>query len=632
MADRLISAADLPQIDADAETVSGAARSLREATGDIAHGSSAAELAWSGIGVVLDSPGATDQLPNALDVLDGQTTALTRAGLAVAGALETFTDDLTALKRSRKMLLADIEELRSRAAAKSPDGDVPAEYEAQNDELHVHAARLATRWQSAQDELARALQRHTAAGPLTGPMLATGFSAPPPPPLVDFRAVARSFEGAARLPLLAQLAAKGCEAVERWLQDHPAERQQLVQNPPKATPVRSWWDGLSATERTALVLGAPTLIGNLDGVRYADRGRANRHTLDVELPKARSRYAILSGRVGRGELLSGAEEAEYARLAGEIGALTSVQQAVRDGTPLAPRTIVSLTLGQPPLAAIAIGNMDTASRVTVAVPGMGNTVADSMRGWTGGAQNLYDAERAAANKVHIDANVATVAWMGYDTPAMPPSAQVMFSDKAKAGAANLSDFLSGVSDTRSWSGGEHLSVVAHSYGTTTATIATAKTPVSNMTLLASAGIDKSVPSAAALDVPHGHVWTSQAKSDYVANLGRGSVESGMAAGHGDQPSTSGSTWTRSTLINVPSEHPLNPADADWGARTFSSNAERIDGDAYRGSDGHSATPEVEAGLAHQEPSELGYLDRETSSLRNTAYTSLGYTPSGKRIP
>jgi hypothetical protein len=63
-----------------------------------------------------------------------------------------------------------------------------------------------------------------------------------------------------------------------------------------------------------------------------------------------------------------------------------------------------------------------------------------------------------------------------------------------------------------------------------------------------------------------------------------------------------------------------------------SNARRIDGEAYRGSDGHPATPAVVAGLAHQKPSELGYLDRETSSLRNTAYTSLGYTPSGKRIP
>lgn len=463
-------------------------------------------------------------------------------------------------------------------------------------------------------------------------MLATRFSAPPLPPLVDFSAAVRGFEDAARLPLLAQLAAKGREAVERWLRDHPAERQQLNENPPKAPAVRAWWDGLSASERTALVLGASTLVGNLDGVRYSDRGRANLHTLEVELPKARSRYAVLSGRVGRGEPLNGAQQAEYGRLAEQVGALTSVQHALRDGSALTPRTIVSLTLGQPPLAAIAIGNMDTASRVTVAVPGMGNTVADSMRGWAGGAQNLYDAQRSAASRLHTDANVATVAWMGYDTPEMPPSMQVMFSDKARAGAVNLSDFLAGVSDTRSWSGGEHLSVVAHSYGTTTATIATAKTPVSNVTLLASAGIDKSVPNVDALDVPHGHVWTSQSKDDYIANLGRGSVENNWAPGHGDQPSTTGSNPTRSTLINVPSEHPLNPADPDWGARTFSSNDERMDGETYPGSDDHPATPATEAKLAHQEPSEMGYLDRGTSSLRNTAYTSLGYTPSGKRIP
>lgn len=632
MTDRLINVGDLPRIDALPDTVSSAARSLRDSTSDIARASASAQRAWSGIGRVLSSPGATDSLPLALHPLSNRTAALAQTSSAVVTALDTFADDLTTLRRSRKRLLADIEELRNRVAATSSNDDVPAEYQAQNDDLHRCTSRLTSHWQSAQDDLAQALQRHTAAGPLTGPMVATGFSAPLFRPLVDFSAAVQGFVDAAYLPLLAQLAVKGREAIERWMRDHPAERQYVSKHPPKAPEVRSWWGSLSAEERDALVFGASTLIGNLEGVRYADRGRANRHTLEAELPKARSRYAALTGRVGRGEPLDSAEQAEYARLAEEIGALTSLQQALHDGSALTPRTIVSLVLGQPPLAAIAIGDMDTASRVTVAVPGMGNTVADSMRGWTGGAQNLYDAQRSAAAQVHTDPNVATVAWMGYDTPAMPPSMQVMSSDKAKAGAVRLSDFLSGISDTRSWSGGQHLSVVAHSYGTTTATMATAKTPVSNVTLLASAGIDKSVPNASALDVPQGHVWTSQSRADYIANLGRGSVESGMAAGHGDQPSTSGSAWTRSTLFNVPSDHPLNPADSEWGARTFSSNDERVDGDAYPGSDGHSATPATEAALARQEPAELGYLDRGTSSLRNTAYTSLGYTPGGKRIP
>ncbi len=89
---------------------------------------------------------------------------------------------------------------------------------------------------------------------------------------------------------------------------------------------------------------------------------------------------------------------------------------MRDSTAERPYTIVSLTLGRPPLAAIAVGDMDTATRVTTAVPGMGTTVEGGMRSWAGGAANLREAQIAAATTLGVDQDVATVAWVGYDTP------------------------------------------------------------------------------------------------------------------------------------------------------------------------------------------------------------------------
>lgn len=198
------------------------------------------------------------------------------------------------------------------------------------------------------------------------------------------------------------------------------------------------------------------------------------------------------------------------------------------------------------------------------------------------------------------------------------------------GARNLGAFLNGVSASRGWSGGEHLSVVGHSYGTTTATLATARTPVSNLTLLASAGVDTSLPSVSEVDVPRNHVWASQANDDYIANIGRGSLEVRGFERDGLQPSVV--TRTRSQTLEFYSQHPLNPADEDWGARTFSADDETIDGTTYVGSDGHAATPATEALQNHESVRERGYLDSGTSPLRNTAYTSLGYTPDGKKIP
>ncbi|ROP64808.1 alpha/beta hydrolase [Curtobacterium sp. ZW137] len=629
----LIDESALPTVTPTAGPVSDSASALRTATAQVQRSAGAVRDGWHGIGGVLSSPGATDTLPDAMHGATEKADALGAAGAAVASALDVFAEELGGVRRTRRALLADIDELRAKVAASDSDEAVPEEYRALNDDLRGRARRLNTRWRSAQDDLGQAIRGQIGGGPLVLPEL-SGNTLPAVLTQVDFAAASRAFQDAARLPMFAALAAKGPDALARWAADHPGEAQRMLDHPPSTGSVKAWWTGLGADERTALVTGLSAVVGNLNGVRYADRGRANQHTLDVELPKARDRYDTLTARISRGEPLSAAEGAEYRRLADRIGALEALDETLLASTPAAPRTIVALTLGEPPLAAVAVGDLDTASNVTVDVPGMGNTVAGSMRAWAGAAENLSLAQRFAADQIGVRQEMATVAWIGYDTPDMPPSAEVLASAKAEAGARNLSGFLGGVSGTRSWSGGSHLSVVAHSYGTTTATLAVAKTPVANLTLLASAGIDPRVPDVHAVEVPQGHVWASQGKEDYIANIGRGAVEVPRPAFGGDQPINTGNPFTanRGQVLALHSTHRLNPGDPSWGARTFSSNTETIDGHRYPGTDDHGATPATEARLRSQPVTEYGYLDAGTSPLRNTGYTSLGYTPTGTRIP
>lgn len=397
-----------------------------------------------------------------------------------------------------------------------------------------------------------------------------------------------------------------------------------------ATDVAAWWTGVSRASKDALIATLPTVIGNLDGVTYADRGAANCRTVERAYRAIERRTAELVGIVHRGGSLTAAQRAELATLDDRKRVIDAIGTAMGDSTAGRPYTIVSLTLGRPPLAAIAVGDLDTAMRVTTAVPGMGTTVEGGLRSWAGGAANLHAAQQLAARRLGVDQDVATVAWVGYDTPKLPPALEVMSSAKAKAGAVRLEAFLAGVSATRGWKPGDHLSLVGHSYGTTTATLATAKTPVDNLTMLASAGVDRSVPDVAAVQVPLGHTWASQAKDDLVANIGRGLVEAHGPSHGGPQPEL---RWgNRSWVTALPSEHPLNPGGAGWGARTFSSDDQRVDGLHYEGSDGHGATPATKALEEGRAVEQHGYLDRGTSSLRNTAYTSLGYTPDGKLIP
>ena len=642
MSDDLIDVSALPEVVPGEARVRDGAGALQDASQVVRSAAHDARSAWAGIDAVLHAPGATEALPRAMDVAWSSADLLASTGTAVAAALETFADELTTVRRHRRALLADVEELlarvaRSRAGAGVSAG-VPDEYRAVNDELHVRADRLHVRWQQAQDDLAATIRAQIGGGAVFLPGLVGGTTAPPLV-MVDLDGAARGFEDALRLPVLQELAARGPHALEQWAAEHPEQVRRLLDHPPATETVRRWWDGLCPEERTALVTGLSTVVGNLAGVRYADRGRANRHTLEVELPRARAARQSFLDRFAAGRPLLRSEFAEYARVLERARALEALDRTLSTSTASAPRSIVALTLGDPPLAAVAVGDLDSASTVTVTVPGMGSTVADSTAAWTEGAANLRAAQRSAAAVVGADRDVATVAWIGYDTPDPPPSTEVLGSARAEQGAEHLSRFLRGVSGTRGWSGGSHLSVVAHSYGTTTATLAVARTPVDDLTLLASAGIDPRVPDAHAVAVPDGHVWASQAAEDFVADVGRGFVEvpaSGLGASGlgalGPRDAGNPLTSDRVTIAVLPSTHRLDPGDPRWGARTFSSEDEVIDGVPHRGVDGHAATPAAEAALRGERAEDAGYLDRGTSSLRNTAYTSLGYAPNGRKIP
>lgn len=633
MSPGLIDESALPTVTPTSGAVSDSATALTSSTTLVAHAANDAKDSWSGIGAALSSPGATDPLPAAVNGAVQTAAGLARASSGVVTALDAFAIDVAAIRKTRRSLTADIEELRNRVAASGSDDAVPAEYQADNDDLHTRAARLRTRWSTAQDELSHEIRGQVGGTPLLVPSL-SGNTLPAPFAMVDFAEASRAFGDAATLPLLTALARKGPDALRKWATAHPARAQRVLDHPPATADVERWWSGLGADGRDALVTGLSMVVGNLNGVLYADRGRANAHTLVTAMRKALADRIEMQGRVTSRGPLSAAERARYEALIERIEALRTLTLTLGASVPAAPRTIVSLTLDDPPLAAVAIGDLDTATNVTVNVPGMGNTVAQSMQAWTGGAENLYTEQRKQAEILGADRDVATIAWMGYDTPQMPPSPEVLMSTKALDGAVRLSSFLRGVSGTRGWAEGDHLSVVAHSYGTTTATLATAKTPVDNLTLLASAGIDDRVPDVQAVRVPAGHVWASQATSDLIANIGRGVVEVPRPGFGGDQPINTGNPLTsnRSLALQLWSTHARNPGDPDWGARTFSSDDEAIGGDLHSGSDGHGATPATEAGINGQEVTERGYLDVGTSSLYNTARTSLGYTPEGHAIP
>ncbi|KZX20160.1 alpha/beta hydrolase family protein [Rathayibacter tanaceti] len=387
--------------------------------------------------------------------------------------------------------------------------------------------------------------------------------------------IARPLGGRSLLDSLATLSADDLATLLASSPDLPARLGRLA-----PALVNEWWRSLDPTDgapfspqQEALVAGLPEVIGNLEGVAYGARAEANESVLVA-------RIAALEGEAAglRGEASDGAAE-RLTAVRSQLAALTNIRASLWAKSGRAPRFLISLTDDEPPLAAVSIGDLDTATNVTYAVPGMGQTT-EGMTQWTKASQNLQSL---------LPPGSAVVAWIGYETPPMPEDGlEVLSSTDAVAGGAALASAVQGLSAVR----GDDIpkpNVVAHSYGSTVMAAAASRSDVDLgvVVTLGSAGLPDSVDEAS--DLHAEAVYAGQARSKLV-----GETESGdEAAWMGREFST---------------DHHTNPADEDFGAQVF---GVETGGEAGRVVTNHDVLKSDVGDLA-------GYLDEQTESLRNVA--------------
>jgi hypothetical protein len=246
------------------------------------------------------------------------------------------------------------------------------------------------------------------------------------------------------------------------MQDDARVLATALDDPPTAVEVGSWWSALDPHERAVLERNAPVVVGNLDGVPYDVRDRANRAALAAGLADT-SRAHPLTAMYGQVQ--------------------TSLEQ--QPGDP--EKTLVTLDPRAGGRAAVAIGDLDTAADVTVVVPGMFFTVTGQLVDFTATAGDLYR-EQATLAPVAAPApgsGIAVVAWMGYQTPNL---SNVLSLDLAHTGARRLEHAVAGLREVRA--GHEpRIGVIAHSYGSTTALLAlsSGRMHADSLTLLGSPG-------------------------------------------------------------------------------------------------------------------------------------------------
>lgn len=354
--------------------------------------------------------------------------------------------------------------------------------------------------------------------------------------------------------LLAWLGKLGPDQIAALAGDEDLADRLASMTDPKT--VAAWWEGLGgefgkgtkdshSAAQDALIAAFPAVIGNLNGVAYWARDKANRRSLKQALKKAERDIDLA---VGARNLIhfpqsTLAADAAIAAARKRYSQLRNFDIARKKKSLLDPPGIiqvVSFTDGDPPLGAISMGNLDTAKTATYLVPGMATSLGDStvlQRAANNLRSTQYDF--AAGKK-------AVVSWIGYDTPAdglSTGSTDVFRDSKAQTGAGLLSADLEGYRATSST--GATLNVVGHSYGTTTASLSLAASPelhVDSFVALGSAGIARSIPDAAALHTAHVYAgmgdehtaefgrFVSQRRSPLAPSFGAEQLETGPSGG------------------------------------------------------------------------------------------------------
>jgi hypothetical protein len=212
------------------------------------------------------------------------------------------------------------------------------------------------------------------------------------------------------------------------------------------------------------------------------------------------------------------------------------------------------------VAAMVIGNLATATRVAILVPGSDTTLATFFSRGSSSPGGGAEALAAQAHRLDPGERLAIIAWLGYPAPAML-SPGVLTSGDASQGAQALRPLVTALAGH-----GDQVALLCHSYGSVVCGLAAPHLPVTDIAVFGSPGMDAS--SVASLHTT-ARVWAGREADDDVKYVPHIQL---FGLGFGADPMSPG-----------------------FGARIFAT-----------GDGGHS-----------------GYLDPGSVSLRNLTYIALG---------
>jgi len=180
----------------------------------------------------------------------------------------------------------------------------------------------------------------------------------------------------------------------------------------------------------------------------------------------------------------------------------------------------------------AVGDITTARRIVILVPGNDTTFGTFDRGLGGVARRALAVQARAVHEAADDPGVAVIAWLGYDSPEGFGMATIR-EERARAGAVELQRFVASLPAAAT------VVVVGHSYGSTVVGLAAPGfgPAVTDLVALASPGMG--VSAAAGLHTGShapARVWAGTSDRDWIRLVPHLNI---AGFGHGADPTGSG---------------------------------------------------------------------------------------------
>ncbi|HLK74799.1 MAG TPA: alpha/beta hydrolase [Streptosporangiaceae bacterium] len=204
-----------------------------------------------------------------------------------------------------------------------------------------------------------------------------------------------------------------------------------------------------------------------------------------------------------------------ARYTADAAAIAAAQRtAARDGDSALAGALVTLRTKQvlffnpsgQGVAAMVIGNLATATRVAILVPGSDTTLATFFSRGSSSPGGGAEALAAQAHRLDPRERLAIIAWLGYPAPAML-SPGVLTSGDASQGAQALRPLVIALAQH-----GDQVALLCHSYGSVVCGLAAPHLPVTDIAVFGSPGMDAS--SVASLHTG-ARVWAGREASDPI---------------------------------------------------------------------------------------------------------------------